>query len=289
MGENSKNIREELEKLTTFPAMPELANKILALGPHPEINDLVPIVEIDPGLAAQVVRQATSPYFGYRGKVKSVRDAITRVLGVERAMSLAIGVAAGKALRCPADGPIGRKAIWVHAAYSAALMQCLAETLPEGNEISLGMCYLAGLMHNIGFLLLGHIFPADLHALNKAIIDHPKTSIADLEQRMLGTDHAEIGTWLMSKWSMPGEVITTVLMHHNANYRGQYAIYANLALLADHMLKRIDIGDGASEELPPDLVNAVGIDEREIMGVFQNLLEARSDLDSLAKYMATAA
>ena len=69
MIENLKNIQSELEKLTTFPAMPELAHKILALGPRPEVNDLVAIVEIDPGLAAQIMRQAASPFFGYRGSV----------------------------------------------------------------------------------------------------------------------------------------------------------------------------------------------------------------------------
>jgi len=289
MIQNLKNIQSELEKLTTFPAMPELAHKILALGPRPEVNDLVAIVEIDPGLAAQIMRQAASPFFGYRGKVKSVRDAVTRVLGVDRAMNLAFGVAAGKALRSPSDGPVGRKAIWVHAAYSAALMQSLAECLPREAEVSPGLCYLSGLMHNIGLLLLGHLFPADLHTLNKAILDNPKVPVIDLEQRLFMTDHTEIGMWLMRKWNMPDEVITTVHKHHDGEYRGQFAVYANLALLADRLLQRLDMGDAGSEELPAAMPGALGLQEEDAMGALQNLLEARSDLDSLAGHLATAA
>ncbi len=289
MTRKLKSIQSRLEKLTTFPAMPELAQKILSLGPRPEMNELVTIVEIDPGLAAQMIRQAASPFFGYRGKVKSVRDAITRVLGVDRAMNLAFGVAAGKGLRSPADGPVGRKAIWVHAAYSAALMQSLAECLPRDAEASSGMSYLSGLMHNIGLLLLGHLFPTELSALNKAILDNPKVPVIDLEQGLFMTDHTEIGMWLLRKWNMPGEVITAVHKHHDVEYRGEYAVYANLALLADRLLQRLDMGDAGSEELPDAMLSALGLQEDDVTGALQNLLEARSDLDSLANHLATAA
>ncbi|MEJ2651304.1 MAG: HDOD domain-containing protein [Gammaproteobacteria bacterium] len=99
MAERPKEIRAEIEKLTAIPAMPELARRIVALGPSPDVGELVSIVELDPGLAGQMVRQANSPFFGYRGTVKSVADAITRVLGVEPAVHLALGGIAGKAMR----------------------------------------------------------------------------------------------------------------------------------------------------------------------------------------------
>ena len=288
MAEALKNIRAEIEKLTSIPAMPELAQKIVALGPHPEVRKLVAIVELDPGLAGQMVRQATSPYFGYRGTVRSVSDAITRVLGVEPAVHLALGVIAGKAMRSPSDGPAGRKEVWLHAAYSAALMQSMAESLPKSIRALPGMCYLGGLLHNIGLLLLGHLFPAELHALNKAIRENPAIPLIDLERRMFMTDHTEIGTWLMKKWNMPEEVITAVQKHHDESYRGENAVYANLALLADRLLQRLGKGDAGSEELPAALLEDLGIKEADLMDAVQRLLDARSDLDSLASQMGAA-
>lgn len=288
MAEHSRDIRSEIEKLTSIPAMPELAQRIVALGPHPEVCKLVAIVELDPGLAGQMVRQATSPFFGYRGKVNSVGDAITRVLGLEPAMNLAFGVIAGKAMRSPSDGSVGRKAVWLHGAYSAALMQSMAEGLPKSIRVLPGMCYLGGLMHNIGLLLLGHLFPADLHALNKATLENPEIPLIDLEQRLFMIDHTEIGAWLMQKWNMPQEVIITVQKHHDENYRGEYTIYANLALLADRLLKRLGKGDADSEELPSALLADLGLEEVDLMDSVQRLLEARSDLDSLASHMGAA-
>jgi HD-like signal output (HDOD) protein len=287
MAEVARNIRSEIEKLTSIPAMPELAQRIMALGPHPEVRRLVAIVELDPGLAGQMVRQATSPFFAYRGKVNSVSDAITRVLGVEPALRLAFGVIAGKAMRSPADGPAGRKAVWLQAAYSAALMQSIAENLPQSNRALPGMCYLGGLMHNIGLLLLGHLFPSDLHALNKAVIENPSTPLINLEQRLFMTDHTEMGAWLMQKWNMPEEVVIAVQRHHDETYRGKNAIYANLALLADRLLQRLGQGGADSEELPAALLADLGLQEADLMDGVQRLLESRSDLDSLAAHMGS--
>jgi len=287
MAELARNIRSELEKLTSIPVMPELAQRIMALGPHPEVRKLVAIVELDPGLAGQMVRQATSPFYAYRGRVNSVSDAVTRVLGVEPALRLAFGVIAGKAMRSPADGPVGRKAVWLQAAYSAALMQSIAESLPKSNRALPGMCYLGGLMHNIGLLLLGHLFPSDLHALNKAVIENPSTPLINLEQRLFMTDHTEVGAWLMQKWNMPGEVITAVQRHHDETYRGENALYANLALLADRLLQRLGQGGADSEELPAGLLADLGLQEADLMDAVQRLLESRSDLDSLAAHMAS--
>lgn len=284
-----RNLQTQLESLTTVPPMPELARRILDLGAAPDAGELIAVVELDPGLSAQMMRQAASPFYGYRGKVDSVRDAITRVLGVDRALHLAFGVAAGRGLRCPSEGALGRKVIWVQAVYSAALMQSLASSVLHGTEASPGLSYLGGLLHNIGFLLLGHLYPADLQALNRAVAAEPGTSIMELERRLYQFDHAELGMWLMRKWNMPPEVIVAVHRHHEPDYRGEHAVYANLALLCDRVLQRLDLGDAGSEELPGDVLAALGLDEDDVTGALQNLLEVRSDLDSLANHMAAAA
>jgi putative nucleotidyltransferase with HDIG domain len=220
--------------------------------------------------------------------VNSVNDAITRVLGLGPAMHLAFGVISGKAMRSPADGPVGRKALWLHGVYCAALMQSIAESLPKATRVLPGMSYLGGLLHNIGLLLLGHVFPADLHALNKAIVDLPTIAVIELERRLFMTDHTEIGAWLMRKWQMPEEVIVAVERHHDEDYRGEYAIYARLALLADRLLKRLNVGDADSTELPATVLAELGLQEDDLMDAMQRLLEARSDLDNLAAYMGTS-
>lgn len=190
-------------------------------------------------------------------------------------------------MQSPADGPMGRKAVWQHAAYSAALMQSLAENLPEPIHVLPGTCYLGGLMHNVGLLSLGHHFPSDLHALDKAVVENPGIPLIDIERRLLMADHTEIGTWLMQKWEMPEEVITVVKRHHDESYRGENAVYANLVLLGDRQLQRMGKGDAGSEQLPAEPLAAFCLEEADSMDAVRRLLESRRDRDSLASQMGT--
>src|SRR3569833_4483543 len=89
------DLRTRIEHMTEFPAMPELARKILALGRQPAPRDLAAIIELDTGVAGLVIRYATSPFFAYGGKIHSIRDAIGRVLGVQRSLDNALFVVSG--------------------------------------------------------------------------------------------------------------------------------------------------------------------------------------------------
>src|SRR3569833_1722605 len=109
------DLRTRIEHMTEFPAMPELARKILALGRQPDPRDLAAIIELDPGVAGLVIRYATSPFFAYGGKIHSIRDAIGRVLGVLRALENTKSTTTNKTNKGPLEGPLGRNAVWLHA------------------------------------------------------------------------------------------------------------------------------------------------------------------------------
>ena len=154
------DIKLRISRLKRLPPMPEMARRIVQLNsqPNSSVKDLVSVVELDPSLTMQVMRYASSPFFGYRGKVDSVHTAISRVLGYNMVMNLALGVTAAKSFKIPKNVPLGLDAFWRHAVYSAALVQALSTALPADIRPPAGLAYLAGLLHNFGHLLLGHLF-----------------------------------------------------------------------------------------------------------------------------------
>lgn len=101
-----------------LPALPETAERIIHLrvDPNGDVSDLAQIVERDPSLAAQVVSWAASPYYSAPGKIKSIQDAIVRVLGFDMVLNLALGLALGKTVSLPKDGPHGATSYWRQAA-----------------------------------------------------------------------------------------------------------------------------------------------------------------------------
>ncbi len=160
-AERRQRIRARLEATDDLPAMPKVAHELLQLSVNPYANatDLAAIVEQDPSLAAQLLRYANSPLYGYRGQVESVRDVISRVLGYDLVMDVALGVSVGRSFRNPSEGPLGLEAYWRHGIYCASLTQQLAALVPSMQRPRPGMAYLAGLLHNFGILLFGPFIP----------------------------------------------------------------------------------------------------------------------------------
>ncbi len=290
-------MQRRLQQLYELPAMPAMAQRILMLHNNPNATgtDLSKIVELDPSLAAQVMRYARSPLFAYRGKLDSIQDAITRVLGYEMVMNLALGVCAGKSLRTPPDGPLGLNAFWRHATYSAALTQALAVLLPRTARPKPGVAYLAGLLHNFGFLLIGHLFQPEFYLLNKLVAANPDTAITELEGRVLSMGqardvlsmgHAQMGALLMQNWRMPEEIIVALREHHNAEYKGEHAVYAQLVLVADHLLKQHGIGDADPLPLPTALMSDIGLDADAAQAALENVLHSADELDGMSQLLA---
>lgn len=291
-------IRRRIEQVYELPPMPEMARQVLQLRNNPDasIADLAAIVELDPSLSAQVVRYAASPFYAYRGRIDSIHDAITRVLGFDMVMNMALGLATGKSFRNPCEGPLGLHAFWRHAVYSATLVQALAKRMPPSQRPQPGMVYLAGLLHNFGFLLLGHLFPPEFKLLNKLVAAHPESPVTALEKCVLGMGqaqnllemgHARIGSWLMQSWQMPTEIIITLQEHHNPAYAGDHAVYPHLVMIADHVLKGRDIGDAPDAELPPMSLDVAGLSADTVLEVVDQLFENCGALDSMARQLAT--
>lgn len=283
-----EDIKRRIEELQSLPPMPEIAHRILLLrnNPHANIAELSEIVELDPSLSAQVIRYARSAFFGYRGKIDTVRDAITRVLGFDMVMNMSLGLATSSTFKIPADGPLGLNEFWRHSVFTATLSQSLCNLMPPAMHLKPGLAYLSGLLHNFGFLLLGHLFPAEFFLLNKAIEANPDTPTLLVEKRLLGIDHTEMGACLMSAWEMPEEVIVTTREHHSIAYRDKHATYANLVLLADHLLKQQGSGDASSQETPTSVLTALGIHQEALDEILQRLEAAADGLEQMARSLA---
>ncbi|HHI93094.1 MAG TPA: HDOD domain-containing protein [Gammaproteobacteria bacterium] len=281
------SMRQRVERITQLPAMPTLAQKIIQLNanPYAHAEDLAKLVEKDPSLSAQIVRYAQSPFYAYQGKVASVRQAISRVLGYDMVMNISLGVAAARPFKVPPEGPLGLNAFWHNATYSAALTQALCNKVPREKRPRPGTAYLAGLLHNFGFLLLGHLFPKEFMVLQRAIDKEPETPVVELEKRLIGSTHMEMGAWLMEAWNMPKEIIVAQQEHHNPAYDGLHANYVHVVILADRLLKGLDMGDAESDELPADLLDSIGLNTEQVAKVLECTVESREELDTMARQL----
>ena len=280
-------IKQRINETFDLPAMPEIAQDIMKLrvDPGADAARLAKVVCQDPSLAAQVISWASSPYYGYQGKVTSVEVAIARVLGFDLVMNLALGISIGKSLKVPLDGALGVREFWKRAIYAASLTEKLCAAMPVNKRPERGLIYLSGLLHNFGHLLLGHIFPPQFKLVNAMVEANPYTTIEDLEDFILGVTHEELGAWLMTNWHMPEELITAVGNHHREENNNQHAVYSNLVLVANQLLKRLNIGDAIGTDVSESMMELLSLDKEKLEKALQEIEADSEALNIMAKQL----
>jgi HD-like signal output (HDOD) protein/prolyl-tRNA editing enzyme YbaK/EbsC (Cys-tRNA(Pro) deacylase) len=280
----ARRIQQRLEATIEIPPLAETAQKIIKLrvDPNATIDDITGVVETDPALAAQVVSWAASPYYASPGKIRSVEDAIVRVLGFDLVINLALGLALGKTLSLPKDHPQHSTPYWQQSIYTAAVIEGLTRAMPRAQRPEAGLTYLAGLLHNFGYLLLAHVFPPHFSLICRHLEVNPHLCHSYIEQHLLGISREQIGAWLMRHWDMPEELSTALRFQHDPAYDGAYAEYPNLVCLAVRLLRSRNIGSGPDEDIPDALLERLGLSRAKAEDVVSKVLEAEVLLRELA-------
>jgi len=234
----SLRIKQRLEATLEIPPMPSTSQRVIRLrvDPNAGVADLATLVETDPSLAAQVVSWAGSPLYGAPGKVRSVHDAVIRVLGFDLVINLALGLSIGKSLSMPADRADGTLSYWQEAVYSAAITEAIAKLIPKPIRPQAGLCYLIGLLHNFGYLILGHVFPPHLALINRYVEANPHVEVQVIEQFLLGLTRQQLCAWLLNSWQMPAELVTAIRWQGDLSYQGEHHIYSHLSVIVSKLL-----------------------------------------------------
>lgn len=192
---------EILVKLHQLPTMPVVIQEVLASFNDDSVDSatLAHKIERDQGLSARVLRVANSSFYGLPRRIGSIQDAIV-VMGFSGVRSLVLSVGFIQAFPSPGN-VFDRHAHWQRsfrvAAYSKALAQCLMQDQQ--------MAFTAGMFHDVGQLVLDVCMPqqfSEMLAQQKI----SGLSLIEVEQSILGFDHALIGAEMARLWNFPAEI-----------------------------------------------------------------------------------
>lgn len=276
-------MRQRLEETIEIPPLPSTAQRIMALRVNPDttVEQLTDVVETDPSLAAQVVSWASSSFYAAPGRIRSVEDAIVRVLGFDLVMNLSIGLALGKTFSLPKDAPERTTPYWEQSIYTAAIIEGLAKAIPRDQRPELGLNYLAGLLHNFGYLVLAYIFPPYFKLICRHMEANPHVPGWLVDQHLLGVNRDQIGSWLMRYWDMPEEISVAIRHQHDPDYQGEHHQYANLVYLSLALLRDRELGSGPSMDIPDALLERLQLNREKAEEVVNKVLDARDALRKL--------
>jgi putative nucleotidyltransferase with HDIG domain len=234
----------ELMSAQQLPSPPEVAQKMLLTVNRDDVrvDALAKLIARDQSLTVALLRLANSAFFAIPTRVTSIQQAVM-LLGLGRVRDLVLGLSIWKSL----DGkdPLGRKyrrRMWEHTATVAAAAKMLAErTGGDG-----GAAFAAGLLHDVGKLILGLRLGASYWDLLADAASQGQTA-AEIELATFGCHHGTVGGWLMQIWQLPPALVDPVALHHDP-LSSEYGMdLVSVVAVADRLVNATDAESGVTK------------------------------------------
>ncbi len=214
----TEEMRARVLECGTLPTLPSVALKVLQLTSNPNVRneEVSAAISKDPALAAKVLHFVNSAFVGLRGEVTTISHAVV-LLGIATVRTIVLGCGLMKNASSGLPMALDHKAFWKRSLVAAtAGREIVSAQYPNGHEDLLLLKeegFLAGLLQDMGLLVLDQVMPAETGALVNQALRH--CELPRLEQERYGTDHAEVGAWLADRWSLPKAHRAVIRWHHD--------------------------------------------------------------------------
>ncbi len=196
-----------------MPAFPRSVQRVLELTRN--INclpkEIVSVIEKDPVMTMKIFKVINSAYYGLPNKITSVGQSVV-YLGINTIKNLALGFAAVGILPRTMPGGFDVQGYLLHSLVVAGVARQLGVQFAQA-EADPGDCYVAGLLHDFGKIVLAQFMPAEFHqAVAYAAEKH--VPLHEAENWVIGANHGVVGAMLASRWTFPVELVDCIRDHH---------------------------------------------------------------------------
>ena len=213
------------------------------------VSQIAEVIRLDPSLTTRVLDLVNSIFFGSKEgqRISGVEEA-SIFLGLNRIKEL---LAATPVIEEIAE--LGKNAssfpwinFWKHSIGTAIMTReilSLAEKKYEDESD-----YVAGLLHNLGKLILAITFPDLFQKLCSQSFQNTD-HVIEIEKKIIGWDHAKIGAYYLWNHHISDEVVEAVHWHNNPKESKDHSDLASAIQIAD--LLTCQLGVPGIENCPP--------------------------------------
>lgn len=209
---------EQLDRLKTIawkgasqiPVPPQSVMEFstLARRPNVKIAELSAVVECEPALTAELLRNVNSCLRGLRQKVESVAQAIA-LLGIPNSTTILLTSALSRAVRNQESPLIPsadfRRETVERAVFARESARCLG--------LDTTVSYTAAMLQDI---LLPLLTRQHRNEYGQYLNQHEFETIAEFERATFGWTHAELAAKTLLEWGFPESLALCVLHHHDS-------------------------------------------------------------------------
>ena len=258
--------------IATTQPIPQIALNILALlEKGSSIGQLVDQIKQDQVIAAKILRFSNSPMYSTGREITSIDRAMV-FLGDNNLAEIAIAAAVSASFGETGAGyGLMRGGLYKHALAVAHLAKALAL---ETRLVDTGIAYTAGLLHDIGKIVLDRFVANALPFFYRNQAGDSK-DYAEIERELFDTDHLEVGQSLAQKWHLSAP-LTEVIRHHHwpeqaapEHQRLTHLIYL-ADLLSSCYLPGVEMENINTEDLEERL-KTLGLEPKKLVKIIEQV------------------
>jgi len=245
------SLEDVVKQIRDLPSLSAVVVELLSTIEQEEVDAhaLGVKIALDQALTAKTLRLATSSFYGMQSKVTTIHQAIA-ILGFHSIRTLVTASAITGSFPASSGSGFNFKGFWRHSVATAVSAKLLAVRLKFNPDTA----FTAGLLHDIGTLVLATRFPAEYGQM----LHHRRELdcyVVEAEQAVFGLDHTAVGRALAAYWKFPEAMQTAVAEHHRFEAGGPVSL-SLLVHAGNTIAHALDLSEDEDDLVPP-MSNAV--------------------------------
>ena len=267
-----KNIFKKIKQFKNLPQLPQVMLELIKAcnSDKTDIDELTKIISIDPGLTSKLIQIIGSAYINLPKEINDIKTAVM-YLGMDTIRNIAISTSAMHFFKLTKSVPeFNVNQFWYHSYKCGVLARKIAEENDISNPDEL---FLAGLLHDIGRLVLLENYPDEYKQILKTSSNESHILAAELEKFDINTP--ELSAWLFKKWNLNPLIADSVLFINESIEQIESALPHVKIVFISNLLAKQD-----TLESIPDLTALTNISESRLD---QILTSAEKEVQTMAK------
>jgi putative nucleotidyltransferase with HDIG domain len=260
--------------MRSLPSLPTIYQELLGLiqDPNTAVADIGRLIAKDPAMTVKTLQLVNSAFFGLGRHISNPVDAAS-LLGMEilKPLVLSIGIFQQFEQETLPTKRFSMDSLWAHSMKVGALAKQIA-TQQAMDKTAIEDCLLAGMLHDIGKLILVLNLPEEYCQLETVLADKQQLPHS-AEMDIFGTTHGAVGAYLLGLWGLPESVVEAVAMHNQPTLQAE-KVFSALAVVhaANGLVNQQSGKEAETASLDKDYLQSVSVLDK--LDAWQVLLSA---------------